>query len=191
MPGEIRKIVAASRETRAKFYMPALIYLGAEHGTSKQEALGLKWSDIDFGFNGQGLINLFRSKNHRRRTEYLMPKTKAALKSWREHLEWMRHRKSLKVKDDRHVFCRLNGIPIGRFDKAWRTICKIAGIEDFHYHDLRHTFCSNLIMSGSDLKVVKDMIGHRDLAMTDRYTHLTNLHKRSNQQRLAEHYESQ
>ena len=56
------------------------------------------------------------------------------------------------------------------------------------YHDLRHTFCSNLLLAGSDLKDVKEMIGHSDLAMTDRYSHLTMDRKRSRQKKLAEHY---
>lgn len=86
------------------------------------------------------------------------------------------------------VFGRLNGTPLKRFDSAWRRICKIASIDDFHYHDLRHTFCSNLLLSGSDLKDVKEMIGHSDIAMTDRYSHITNLHKYYRQNKLAEHY---
>jgi site-specific recombinase XerD len=39
----------------------------------------------------------------------------------------------------------------------------------------------------SDLKDAKEMIGHSDISMTDRYSHLTALHKRSRQERLAEH----
>lgn len=58
----------------------------------------------------------------------------------------------------------------------------------FRYHDLRHTFCSNLVMSGSDLKEAKNMIGHRDLQMTDRYTHLNALHKKAIQDPLADRY---
>jgi len=78
--------------------------------------------------------------------------------------------------------------PIKRFDKAWRNVLKIAGMINFHYHDLRHTFCSNLILSGPDLKEVKDMIGHKDLSTTDRYSHLTAVHKKQNQEKLAEQY---
>lgn len=64
----------------------------------------------------------------------------------------------------------------------------MAGLNDFHYHDLRHTFCSNLLLSGSDLKDVKEMIDHSDLAMTDRYAHLTIKHKRIRQDELAKYY---
>jgi len=187
-PLDLEKLAETSLKNRSKFYMPALIYLGAEHATSKQEALSLEWDKIKFDAEGCGIISLFRTKNSRERTEFLMPRTKEALLKWKAHLKFMRHRKRIKVKDDRYVFCRLDGTPIKRFDKAWRSVCKMAGFEDFHYHDLRHTFCSNLIMSGADLKETRDMIGHSDITMTDRYTHLTALHKKGLQDRLAKRY---
>jgi site-specific recombinase XerD len=65
-----------------------------------------------------------------------------------------------------------------------------AGFPKLHFHDLRHTFCSNLILSGSDLKDVKEMIGHADLSMTDRYAHLTNMRKLARQEDLAKFYAS-
>jgi site-specific recombinase XerC len=52
-------------------------------------------------------------------------------------------------------------------------------------HDLRHTFCSNLVLSGADLKDVKEMIGHADIGMTDRYSHLTAQHKLLMQRQLT------
>ena len=169
VPKEIQILINASQKTRAKFYMPALIYLGAEHGASKQEALSLTWSDINFEFDSQGIIRLFRTKNNRERTEYMMPRTRQALLDWQKHLAWMRHRKKIVPVEERFVFCRLNGKPITRFDSAWKRTCEIAGITDFHFHDLRHTFCSNLLLSGADLKDVKEMIGHSNIEMTDRY----------------------
>ena len=190
LPSEVVSLVGASQKTKAKYYLPALIYLGAEHGASRQEALSLEWSDIDFEFEGQGIIRLFRTKTEKERTEYLMPRTGEALLRWRAHQERARQRLRLfRIKSNR-VFCRHDGTPIVRFDSAWKSTCRIAGIEDFHYHDLRHTFCSNLLLSGSDLKDVKEMIGHSDLSMTDRYSHLTLSRKRMRQKRLAEHYQT-
>ncbi|MEE4601873.1 MAG: site-specific integrase [Desulfobacteraceae bacterium] len=187
-PAQIEDLNTATQKTRTKFYMRVIIFLGAEHGAAKQEILSLKWSDINFDFKGKGLIKLYRTKNKRERTELLMPRTKQALLDWKAHLEYMRHRrKILKVKSD-HVICRLDGTPIKCFNKAWWHTLKIAGIRDFHFHDLRHTFCSNLIMSGGDLKDAKEMIGHSDISMTDRYTHLSNSHMRNRQEKLAEHY---
>lgn len=188
LPQRLDILVSASHKTRAKYYMPSLIYLGAEHGTSRQEVLGLEWDHINFDYHGIGLIRFYRNKNDRERTEYLMPRTKQALLDWKAHLEFMRHRKKIQPVESRFVFCRLNGEPIKRFDSAWRQICKIAKLTDFHYHDLRHTYCSNLLLAGANLKDVKDMIGHNDLAMTDRYSHLTSDHHRAIQEKLAEHY---
>ena len=134
------------------------------------------------------MINLFRTKNKHERTEFLMLRTRNALLAWRDHLEWKRHRERIsEVKSD-YVFCRIDGTPLQRFDKAWRNVLELAEIKDFHFHDLRHTFCSNLLLSGASLKDAKEMIGHRDISMTDRYSHLSMNHNLFNQARLAEHY---
>jgi len=188
LPPQIADLIDATQKTRAKFYMPAIIFLGAEHGAAKQEILSLEWSDIDFNFKEKGLIKLYRTKNKKERTELLMPRTKQALLDWKSHLEYKRRRtNATKIKSD-HVFCRIDGTPIKCFNKAWWHTLKVAGIRDFHFHDLRHTFCSNLIMSGGDLKDAKEMIGHSDISMTDRYTHLSGKHMMNRQEKLAEHY---
>jgi integrase len=190
LPAQLDMLIEATQLTRAKYYMKPIIYLGAEHGASKQEVLSLKWDDIDFDFQNIGLIRLFREKTNRERTEFLMPRTKKALLEWKDHLEWKRHRtRTAKIKSD-HVFCRIDGTPKKSFSKAWRASVKHSNIKNFRFHDLRHTFCSNLIMSGADLKDAKEMIGHRDISMTDRYSHLTNQHKYVKQKRLAAYYES-
>ena len=45
-------------------------------------------------------------------------------------------------------------------------------------HDLRHTYCTNLLESGADLADVMEMIGHSSLRMARRYTHVTNKRKK-------------
>jgi integrase len=188
LPPQLSNLISATQGTRAKFYMPAIIYLGAEHGAAKQEILSLKWSDIDFEFKGRGLIKFYRTKNKRKRTEFLMPRTRKALLDWKDHLQYKRRRTKIEnVKSDQ-VFCRIDGTPIKCFNKAWWHALKVAEITDFHFHDLRHTFCSNLIMSGGDLKDAKEMIGHTDISMTDRYSHLSGDHFIRRQDQLAEHY---
>ncbi|MCJ7614011.1 site-specific integrase [Candidatus Bathyarchaeota archaeon] len=188
LPHQIETLVQASQTTKGKFYLPALIYLGAEHGAAKQEALSLSWSDIDFEFNGLGIIRFYRTKNKRERTDFLMPRTKKALLEWREHQSWVRKRKRIDKIESDLVFCHLDGRPLVNFNKAWWATCEVAGMKDFHFHDLRHTFCSNLILSGAGLKEVKEMIGHSDISMTDRYSHLTSQHKYLRQKELAQHY---
>jgi integrase len=190
LPPDLDNLIAATQQTRAKFYLPAVIYLGAEHGASKQEILSLEWSDINFDFKELGLIRFFRTKNKKERTEFLMPRTKKALLEWKAHLEYMRHRRKIVEINSDHVFCHLNGTPLKCFNKAWWRVLSIAGIKDFHFHDLRHTFCSNLILSGANLKDAKELIGHEDITMTDRYSHLTLQYHLSKQEQLAEHYDN-
>lgn len=189
-PHELDNLVRAAESTRAKFYLPAIIYLGAEHGASKQEILSLRWRDVQFENGPDGLIRFFRTKNQKERTECIMPRTRQTLLDWKTHLEYMRRRRRVTIVQSDHVFCRLDGKPIKNFDRAWWTALKIAGISGFHFHDLRHTFCSNLLMAGGDLKDAKEMIGHSDIAMTDRYSHLSGLHKRNLQKLLSEYYQT-
>jgi integrase len=187
-PEELDELLQASRKVRAK-YLPALICLGAEHGASRQEALSLTEDDVNFDSMGKGMIRFFRTKNRRERTEFLMPGTKQELEKWLQHRERMRRRKKISSGGSKLIFSHLDGSPIQRFDAAWRKACLLAGIGDFRFHDLRHTFCSNLLIAGAGIKDVKDMIGHHDISMTDRYTHLALERKLILQERLAEHYE--
>jgi len=60
------------------------------------------------------------------------------------------------------------------FDKAVRR----AGIRNFRFHDLRHTFASYLVMAGVNIKTVQELLGHRSLEMTMRYAHLSPSYKR-------------
>jgi integrase len=73
---------------------------------------------------------------------------------------------------DAHTGKRYNNVY-----RAFYSACKRAGITDFHFHDLRHTFASQLIMAGVDITTVKELLGHKSLFMTMRYAHLAPAHK--------------
>ena len=60
----------------------------------------------------------------------------------------------------------------GSFNMA----CRKAGIKDFHFHDLRHTFASQAVMNGAYLASLQKVLGHANLTMTMRYSHLSKDH---------------
>src|SRR5437588_9348718 len=55
--------------------------------------------------------------------------------------------------------------------------CSRAGITDLHFHDLRHTFASQFVMAGGDLYILKEILGHKSITMTQRYAHLSPAYK--------------
>lgn len=57
--------------------------------------------------------------------------------------------------------------------KAFELACKKAGIKDFRFHDLRHTFCSWLAMEGQPIHNIMRLARHKDIKMTLRYSHLS------------------
>jgi len=60
--------------------------------------------------------------------------------------------------------------------RSFNTACRKAGILDFVFHSLRHTFASHLVMNGVDLTTVSRLMGHKSLTMTLRYSHLAPNH---------------
>ena len=59
----------------------------------------------------------------------------------------------------------------------WDKVVEDAGLVDFHWHDLRHTFASRCVMSGVDLRTLQQLLGHKTLQMVVRYTHLSQSHE--------------
>ncbi len=66
------------------------------------------------------------------------------------------------------------GEPFVSIKKAWQTARKAARLEDVRLHDLRHTCASGLVNSGASLYVVQAVLGHRNAASAQRYSHLSN-----------------
>ncbi len=130
-------------------------------GMRKGEILNLKWEDLDFG---QKIIFVKNTKNGEMREIPMAEAVFNELKSWP-------HRTT-------YVFCDSDGTRITSIKGAYSSAVKRAGISDFTFHDLRHTFASHLAMSGVDLLTIKELLGHKSINMTLRYAHLSPNHKR-------------
>jgi integrase len=133
------------------------IVLVARHtGMRRGEILGLTWLDVDLR---NRVIYVRDSKNGEAREVPMNATVRTTLRSLPR-----------QIGADR-VFS------ISHVQKSFARACKAAGIEDFTFHDLRHTFASHLVMSGIDLNTVRDLLGHKSLTMTLRYAHLSPAHR--------------
>lgn len=74
-----------------------------------------------------------------------------------------------------------NHVEKGKRDwRRWLELAaRSAGVKDFHWHDLRHTFASRLVMAGVDIRTVQDLLGHHDIKQTMRYSHLSQDHRQA------------
>ena len=68
--------------------------------------------------------------------------------------------------------------------RAWGNAVERAGIANFRFHDLRHSYASYLAMNGASLLEIAELLGHKTLAMVKRYAHLTETHTRSVVERM-------
>ena len=123
----------------------------------------MQWKDINIR---QGVIYLLQTKNGERREVLINDIVKKALIA------------VPKNPNSPYVFCHSNGKPYCNVRKSFDTALKKCDIIDFHFHDLRHTYCSQLVMAGVDIKTVQELVGHKSIEMTLRYSHLSPSHKR-------------
>ena len=80
-------------------------------------------------------------------------------------------------RDGEFVFPHPGGSgPLRDLGRRWTKLRALAGLDDVRLHDLRHTYASHAVMSGLDLYTVGRLLGHADIASTERYAHLADEH---------------
>lgn len=148
----------------APSYFKPIIMAALNTGMKRGEIMRLKWADVDLS---KGIIYVREAKNNSSREIPINETLKDVLESLPRRLH------------NPYVFCNHLGKPYHDFSKAFQLAVKKAGIEDIRFHDLRHIFASYLIMDGVDLKTVQELLGHKTIRMTLRYTHLSPAHKKT------------
>jgi integrase len=83
------------------------------------------------------------------------------------------------------VFPRADGAQPLDMVYAWMKARAVAGLPDFHFHDLRHTCASYLAMSGSSLLEIAEILGHTQLEQSRRYSHLSESYVRDVVERMV------
>lgn len=158
---EKEEIVKLLSKCRAQ--LKAIVILALNTGMRRGEILNLKWHDVDFRRN---IIYLLRTKNNEKREIPINEAVRTALIKVQKHPE------------SPYIFCDKTGKSFYSVRTSFFTALKKAGIINFRFHDLRHTFASHLVMAGVDLNTVRELMGHKSLEMTLRYSHLSPDHKK-------------
>lgn len=83
----------------------------------------------------------------------------------------------------------LNGQPIDSAGKAWRNAVKRAGLTDFRFHDLRHTWATRHIQAGTPLHALMEMGGWKDIEMVRKYAHFSAAHLQTYAENTARIYD--
>jgi len=147
-------------------------------GMRPSEGASLTWSQIDF--DGR-VIDLQKTKTDPRR----VPLTVPALETLSKLVPAGDYKCSNFVFLPKNPKATYRRRPNQYFRESFEAAVKRAKIVDFHMHDLRHTAASYMIMNGVDLRTVADILGHKTIAMTMKYTHLLDDHKLKAIDRIA------
>lgn len=131
-----------------------IICIGLNTGMRLGEILNLRWDNIDLQ---NRRISVIHTKTDENRdipmNEFLF-----------EILTKIR-------KKTQYLFLNRQGKPIKSIKTAFRNVLRRSGINDFRFHDLRHTFSSYLAMEGIDENTRSELLGHKKSSMTSTYTH--------------------
>lgn len=145
----------------SEFLKPILV-TAYNTGMRRGEILKLRWGNVNLS---EDYITVEDSKNGESRHIPMNKHLKVTLKSV----------KSYSTSD--YVFSR-SGEPPKCFKTAFDRAVTRSGVVRFTFHDLRHTFASNLVMKGVDIVTVQELLGHKTIAMTKRYSHPSPEHKK-------------
>jgi integrase len=152
-PEEAVRLLDACRKSGNKALLD-LVEFALFTGVRQSEAITLTWERAD---RATATVLLVDTKNGDPRTVHLNARADAVLAR-----RWSREAAG-------YVFGSANW---NSYRSAWETALCAARIENFRFHDLRHTFASWAVQRGVKLQEVKDLLGHKSLAMTLRYAHL-------------------
>lgn len=168
---ERRRLLAAvgqADDWRLAPLVALALYTGARAG----ELLSLRWSDIDLQ---RRFATVHGTKNGETRSLPLAAPAFEALRGL--------HRSRRRIGTEL-VFAGSTDAVFPR--RAWEEAVRRAELDDFSFHDLRHSAASYFAMTGASMRDLAELLGHKTLAMVKRYSHLTRDHLLTAAERMAE-----
>ena len=158
---ERKRFLSACKDANwPKLYL--LVLIAITTGARRGELLGLRWNDIDF----------------ERQTAYVQTTKNGQPKVLPLTNDVIKELSRFRQQDDSLIFnSELKSDKVFCFNKQWRKALEVAEVDSFRFHDLRHTTASYLAQSGASLLEIADVLGHKQISVTKRYTHLCIDHK--------------
>jgi len=163
-PEEEGRLLDYVRSRKKSQHLEAIIITALNTGMRKGEILNLRWPQVDLKNKH---IVVEETKNGELRK---IPMN-------RRLTDTLKHVKKSAHSQGPYVFAD-GKKPYGDVKSGFWTALDKCGIENFRFHDLRHTFGSRLGMAGVDIKTIQELMGHKDIKMTMRYSHPTPEHKK-------------
>ncbi|OGP25111.1 MAG: hypothetical protein A2X93_06150 [Deltaproteobacteria bacterium GWC2_56_8] len=147
-------------KTEPRYWLQEIVVFALSTGMRQDEILSLEWPDVDLF---RKTVTVVRSKNGEKRTIPLNQKA----------FELLKEKAKVRHIRNSYVFASEAGSKILRRNllRAFYNVVDRAKIEDFRFHDLRHTFATRLAQAGVDLYKIAKLLGHKDIKMTQRYSH--------------------
>ena len=134
-----------------------IVTLALHTGMRRGEIFNLKWFDVDFT---RGFIQVRESKSNKKRLVPMNSTVNSLLGG-------------LKRKSEYVFPSPRTGAKLDNIKKSFHRAVEKARIEDFRFHDLRHTAATRMADAGADAFTLMKILGHSDIRMTFRYTHTT------------------
>jgi len=173
---ERNRLLAACDQATDTPELKTLVLLAITTGGRRGELSGLRWRDVDLKRNRVIFVD---TKNGETRAAPLAGPALNAMQEWAKVRPLDSTAPVFPGRTD-----KTKNKPLD-FQRAWMTALKRAELSDFRFHDLRHTAASYLAMNGAGLREIADILGHKTLAMVQRYSHLTQDHKAAVVERMA------
>jgi len=162
---EIDRLLAVCKsDDPRRVHLYPIVLMALHTGMRSGEIFNLTWERVDLE---NGLITITGTKTGENRVIPMTRTLSEVLSSLPKH-----HKPP-------YVFVNHNGTHFKKVRRAFDRAVRIAGITNFRFHDLRHTAASHMVMSGVDVFTVQEILGHKSIQMTRRYSHLSPKHKRA------------
>jgi integrase len=165
--GRLLTAISECRNPQSRRAMRVSLTTGARRG----EVLGMRWDQLDLT-SGTWLKQVRDTKQKALHHFPLPAPARADLGEIRREQEERAARTGRPMPGYVFPAAGKRDVPVREISTAWHTVCKRAGLEDLHFHDLRHVFASYFASTGTGLPLIGRLLGHSQSRTTERYSHV-------------------